>query len=109
MKATIKLILMSILSILLFTAMSSTVEASSIFYNEVWKNEGMYTPLTPFGSFEWSQDIKSDFINQFDYCSTFMDQSYYRIMDNEEIRIENEDNDSGIDIADHTFRDYSFE
>lgn len=109
MKTTIKLLTLSMLSLILIMGLSTSVDATTNFDSEVWKNEGIYTPLTPFKSFEWSEDIHTDFADQFTDWSDFMEQSYYLIMDAEEIRLENEANDSDINLEDHTFRGYYFE
>ena len=70
--------------------------------------EGIFTPLTPSKSFDWSEDKHNDFENQFTHWADGMDQSYYRIMDAEEILLENELNDTDVKIGDHTFRGFQF-
>lgn len=110
MKTSIKLLALSILTLM---SLSVTVELPPVhatidFNSDAWKNEGIFTPLTPFNSFEWSEETYTDFENQFASWSAYMEQSYYPIMDAEEIHRENEANDADIKIENHTFRGFQF-
>lgn len=110
MKTSIKLLALSILTLM---SLSVTVELPPVyatidFNSDAWKNEGIFTPLTPFNSFEWSEETYTDFENQFASWSAYMEQSYYPIMDAVEIHRENEANDADIKIENHTFRGFQF-
>lgn len=110
MKTPIKIVILSFLSLM---CLSLTWEPGPVFgtidfNSEEWKNEGIFTPLTPFKSFNWPEDTYTDFENQFTLWANGMEQSYYHIMDAEEILFENESNDADIKIEDHTFRGFQF-
>ena len=110
MKTPIKIVTLSFLSLM---CLSLTWEPGPVFgtidfNSEEWKNEGIFTPLTPFKSFNWPEDTYTDFENQFTHWANGMEQSYYDIMDAEEILFENESNDADIKIEDHTFRGFQF-
>lgn len=110
MKTPIKIVILSFLSLIyLSLTWEPTLVFGTIDFNsEEWKNEGIFTPLTPFKSFDWSEDKHNDFENQFTHWADGMEQSYYRIMDAEEILLENELNDTDIKIEDHTFSSFEF-
>lgn len=111
MKTSIKLLALSIISLICLplTWDIASVYATIDFNSDAWKHEGMFTPLSPFNSFEWSEDTRTDFENQFTDWSAFMEQSYYRIMDAEEIKQKNEADSTAIQIEDHTFKGFQFE
>lgn len=76
----------------------TTVQSTSHFDSDAWKNEGIFNPLVPFESYEWSEDIYTEFDEAFAQWSDHMDQSYYQINDVREVA-----------EATQTFRGFEFE
>lgn len=100
MKQWMNAIIISMLSLLSLTSIPAHAQVD--FNSDVWKNEGIYTPLTPFTSFDWSSDIHYNFDSKFSSWANGMGQSYYQILDETEIA------DSGLNPVDHTFQGFDF-
>lgn len=74
----------SILLLSLVIALTFFIKPASASENpfddpEVWKNEGVFNPLTPFTSYEWMKESQDAFTQQFAAWSKNLDQSYYKM------------------------------
>lgn len=60
---------------------ASTAFASPFDNPDVWKNEGVFNPLTPFSSHDWNPESYQTFAKEFDKWAINMGQSYYQMED----------------------------
>lgn len=69
------------LSVILMVSLTQPMSVFAGLYDDLdaWKNEGIFTPLTPFTSYEWNEQDYSNFAEVFDEWSNGMEQSYYRM------------------------------
>lgn len=67
------------------------VSAFADFYDnlDAWKNEGVFTSLTPFASYGWNNQDYSNFATIFEEWSSGMEQSYYRMTAQSDVSTEN--------------------
>lgn len=88
----------------LFLFNTAAVQAGSIFDNpDIWKNEGVFTPLVPFTSYQWPEQAQQEFDRRFASWSEGMEQVYYQMDDTENERTFN--GRTFQDIADKAFID----
>lgn len=104
--------LFSVIALLMTLALYSiaeTASAADLENPEVWKNEGVFTPLTPFESIDWSEETYAEFELLFANWAEGMEQSYYHIEDEVGLVEAEEVNPlSGFEVRE-TFRDFNFE